>query len=107
MLLGLLLVVGQPGYGRLLAAAACIGAAAGGILPLISVIVASRFGAAAFGQVMGMMTLFITLAAFGSLLAGALRDVLGSYDAVFLGFALLLLPTLLVIRRLPPVSVAW
>lgn len=107
MLLGLLLVVGEPGYGRLLAAAACIGAAAGGILPLISVIVASRFGAAAFGQVMGMMTLFITLAAFGSLLAGFLRDVLGSYDAVFLGFALLLLPTLLVIRRLPPVSVAW
>lgn len=107
MLLGLLLVVGQPGFGRLLLAAVCIGAAAGGILPLISVIVASRFGAKAFGRVMGMMTLFITLAAFGSLLAGALRDVLGSYDGVFLGFALLLLPTLLVIRRLPPASVAW
>lgn len=107
MFAGLLLVVGQPGYGRLLTAAACIGAAAGGILPLISVIVASRFGAPAFGRVMGLMTLFITLAAFGSLLAGALRDLLGSYDWVFLGFALLLLPALLVIRRLPPVSVAW
>ncbi len=107
MLLGLLLVVGQPGYGRLLMAAACIGAAAGGILPLISVIVASRFAASAFGRVMGMMTLFITLAAFGSLLAGALRDLLGSYDGVFLGFAILLLPTLVVIRRLPPASVAW
>lgn len=107
MLLGLLLVVGQPGFPRLLSAAACIGAAAGGILPLISVIVASRFGPTAFGRVMGMMTLFITLAAFGSLLAGAMRDLLGSYDAVFLGFAVLLLPTLVIIRRLPPASVSW
>lgn len=102
MLLGLMLVGGGPSYPRLLLAAACIGGAAGGILPLLAVIVASRFSPEAFGRVMGLMTLFITLAAFGSLFAGTMRDLLGSYDLVFLTFALLLLPSLWFIRRLPP-----
>ena len=68
-----------------------MGAATGGILPLSGYIIASNFGAASFGKVMGMVTLFLTMATFGPLLAGWAFDTTGSYDLAFRVFLVLLI----------------
>ena len=59
-------------------------------------------GPAAFGQVMGLVGPFTTLAAVGPWVAGYLRDSLGSYDIAWQIFALVLLPAAFVILLLKP-----
>jgi|TARA_Y100000310_G_scaffold341352_1_gene440219 MFS family permease len=83
---------GSPSYAVLLGSSVLIGLATGGILPLMGVIYASRFGTASFGKVYGMVNMFLTIGAFGPLLAGWIYDVSSSYDAAFRFFLLILLP---------------
>ena len=92
----------DPDYSQLLLISALLGFAAGGFLPLLGAIVASRFGPAAFGQVMGMVGPFTTLAAFGPWVAGYLRDSSGSYDVAWQLFALLVIPVAFTMILLPP-----
>ena len=92
----------DPDYSQLLLISALLGFAAGGFLPLLGAIVASRFGPAAFGQVMGMVGPFTTLAAFGPWVAGYLRDSSGSYDVAWQLFALLVIPAAFTMILLTP-----
>ncbi len=57
-----------------------LGVAAGSILPLMGNLVSSRFGAHAFGRVMGMLGPCNICAGFAPVAVGALRDASGSYD---------------------------
>ena len=92
----------QPSYPFLVLISSMLGFAAGGFLPLLGAIVGSRFGPAAFGQVMGMVGPFTTLAALGPWVAGAIRDSAGSYDAAWQIFMAVLIPAALVIILLKP-----
>lgn len=69
-------------------------------LPLSSSIVIERFGARAFGQVMGLGNTFLGMGAFGSLIAALLHDLSGSYTLAFLAFLFLLAPAMWRMRRL-------
>jgi MFS family permease len=79
-----------------------LGLAGGGLLPLLALIFGARFGVASFGRVMGLVMLSLTLGATGPLLAGWLYDLTGSYDAVFLLFLALFLPSGIAMRWLQP-----
>jgi MFS family permease len=98
--LGLMML--DPGYVQLVVISALLGFAAGGFLPLLGAIVGSRFGPAAFGQVMGMVGPFTTLAAIGPWIAGYMRDTSGSYDAAWQLFLLLVIPAAFIIIFLTP-----
>ncbi len=84
MAMGLTLLVGGPSYPMLLVVSALLGLAAGGYLPLIGAVISRHFGAASFGRVRGLIAPFITVSAVGAPIAGTLRDLTGSYDAVLL-----------------------
>jgi MFS family permease len=101
--LSLVMFLGNPEVLRLRAGAFLLGFATGGILPLSGIIVSSRFGVASFGRVMGLVSLFLMLGAFGPLLAGWIYDVVGSYDMAFSMLLLLLIPAALTMIRLKPV----
>ena len=88
----LLLYQGRPDRTELMLAAVLQGVATGGVLPMIAIMYAARFGTLAFGRVLGLVYLFLVAGSFGSLLSGWLFDVSGSYDLAFQIFAGLLLP---------------
>jgi MFS family permease len=92
----------DPGYLQLVVISALLGFAAGGFLPLLGAIIGSRFGPAAFGQVMGMVGPFTTLAAIGPWVAGYLRDTSGSYNSAWQLFLLVVIPAAFTIILLPP-----
>jgi MFS family permease len=92
----------DPGYFQLVVISALLGFAAGGFLPLLGAIVGSRFGPAAFGQVMGMLGPFTTLAAIGPWIAGYLRDASGSYDVAWQVFILIVIPAAFAMILLTP-----
>jgi MFS family permease len=101
--IALVMFQSEPGLGQLRTGAILIGVATGGILPLTGIIIGSRFGAASFGRVMGLLTLFLTMGAFGPLLAGWVFDATGSYDRAFQLFLLLLVPAGIAMAWLKPV----
>ncbi len=88
----LCLLLLSPGYQLLMLTVALLGFGMGGFLPLLGAMVAERFGPVAFGQVMGLIGPFTTLAAVGPLLAGYIRDTTGSYDNAWMLLMLLLVP---------------
>ena len=92
----------EPSYPQLVVISGMLGFAAGGFLPLLGAIVGSRFGPAAFGQVMGLVGPFTTVAAVGPWVAGFLRDTQGSYDFAWLMFLLVLIPAACTIVLLGP-----
>lgn len=66
-LAALILLSFVPGYAVLFVASACIGASAGGVLPVWPGLVAFRFGPRALPQVMGLMSpIVISLQGFGA-----------------------------------------
>ena len=71
-------------YTGLLLGVICMGLSGGGILPMMGVIFGARFGAAAFGRVMGFVMVNVTLGAVTPIFAGWAYDVYGSYDLVLL-----------------------
>ena len=83
---------GSPSRHELMLAATLQGLAMGGVLPLIGIMYAARFGTLAFGRVLGLVYLFLVAGSFGPLLAGWLFDLTGSYDWSFLTFVALLVP---------------
>ena len=99
----LLLFVIQPGYWVLMGAVALVGVGLGGVLPITSMLIATNFGAASYGAVMGWMSLIIQpLGIIALRFTGEARDRTGSYDVAFLVFiGIVLVSTLLVwsIRR--------
>jgi MFS family permease len=102
--LGLLMT--RPSYALLLGICTLLGFAAGGFLPVMGAIVSSRFGAAAFGQVLGMLGPFTTLSAIGPPLAGWLRQASGSYDSALIAFAVIMIPAVAAMARLRPLRAA-
>jgi len=106
MALALVMLALEPQIGFVVLAVICMGLSGGGILPLLGVILGSRFGAASFGRVMGFAMMIITVAALGPILAGWTYDLTGSYTIAFQGFLVVLLPAAVAMRWLPapPVS---
>jgi MFS family permease len=105
MACALVTIQGTPSYAVMLGSSVLIGLATGGILPLMGVIYASRFGTASFGRVYGLVNMFLTIGAFGPLLAGWIYDLSSSYDDAFTLFLLLLIPAAVGMKWLkPPLS---
>jgi MFS family permease len=87
--LGWLTMLGEPGYPRFLVAAAVMGFAIGGVMPLWGVLTGACFGRAVFGRAMGLMNLpMLIFNISGAPVAAFLYDRSGSYGDV-LGLFLL------------------
>ena len=97
---GLMLL--ELSYFALVLVCALLGFVAGGFLPLLGALVSQNFDIRAFGQVMGMLGPFTTLAAVGPWIAGYLRDTTGSYDLAWLTLSALLVPSAAAIALLKP-----
>jgi MFS family permease len=92
----LVLLLAVPDYNILFAASACVGGAAGGILPVWPGLVAFRFGRHSLPQVMGLMgPMVVSLQGFGAPLAAQLH-----YRPAFMLFLVLLLVSVFVSRNL-------
>jgi len=97
---GLALLSVATSYSLMLMAAACLGLATGGMLPVWGAMIATVFGTVSYGRVMGLMMPVIALSVTpGPILAAKLFDLSGSYTSSFHLFiavlalaALLLLP---------------
>ena len=89
-------------YFALVLVCALLGFVAGGFLPLLGALVSQNFDIRSFGQVMGMLGPFMTLAAVGPWIAGYLRDATGSYDTAWLTLSALLVPSAAAIALLKP-----
>ena len=86
----------------LMASAAMLGLASGGLIPVLGVVYVARFGLGSFGKVMGLVMLVMVLGSLGSVYAAWTYDFFGSYHYAFVSFILLLLPGLFLLRWLPP-----
>ena len=94
--IALVLLLTVPDYNILFLASACVGGAAGGILPVWPGLVAFRFGRHSLTQVMGLMgPMVVSLQGFGAPLAAALH-----YKPAFEIFLVLLLVSVVVSRNL-------
>ena len=92
----LVLLLAVPDYNILFVASACVGGAAGGILPVWPGLVAFRFGRHSLSQVMGLMgPMVVSLQGFGAPLAAQLH-----YRPAFALFLVLLLVSVFVSRNL-------
>ncbi len=90
-----------PSYERMVAGVLMLGFATGASMPLMGVIYASRFGARAFGRVMGLAHTFFMLGAIGPLFAGWVFDETGSYDPAFMALLVIMVPMAAGIAWLP------
>ncbi|WP_338424898.1 MFS transporter [Sphingopyxis kveilinensis] len=80
----LIVLIGEPGWGALLAACALCGAAIGGVYPAWHILIGARFGSASFGFTLGLMFWLSLPLALGAIqVAGMSRDHMGSYDLAF------------------------
>ena len=77
----------------LMVAVCCIAAAVGGLTPVIASIVAARWGLENFGRVMGVIYAVVGFSGLGSLMAGVIRDVSGSYSQAFAWLLVVLVPS--------------
>lgn len=101
-----LLILTTPDFHLMLVVSVLGGFSSGSILPMMGIIVSSRFGAAAFGQVIGLLTMCISVSAIAPWLAGYLRDIQGNYDSVWLiclCFTLMAIPLAYFLPK-PPVQ---
>jgi MFS family permease len=101
----LLLYQGSPDRIELFLAASLQGLATGGILPMMGIMYASRFGTLSFGRVLGFVNLFLMIGSFGSIFSGWIFDISQSYDYAFWTFFFLLLPAAIAMRWLPQPNV--
>ena len=92
----------QLNYFALVLVCALLGFVAGSFLPLLGALVSQNFDIRTFGQVMGMIGPFTTLAAVGPWIAGQVRDTTGSYDTAWLGLGALLIPSVLAVAMMKP-----
>mgnify|MGYP002632011049 CR=1 FL=1 len=97
-ILGLL---ATPTYTTLIVLSGLLGFSAGGFLPLLGAMVASRFGPGSFGSVMGLLGPFLAASAFGPMIFAALYQLHGSYDLALWVALAMLLPGCVAIVFLP------
>jgi MFS family permease len=95
-----LAVFGASEWWRVYLYVALFGVAFGAVLPMRAVVMSRHFGGALYGRLMGLQYAVLSLAiAGGPALAGALRDLTGTYATPWLGAAAMLVlatPILLV-----------
>ena len=97
---------GNPDQRSLMVAAALQGFSTGGVMPMMGIMYASRFGTFSFGRILGLVNLFLMTGGFGSIFSGWIFDLTQSYDAAFWTFGILLLPCIVAMLFLPsPVRV--
>ena len=101
MLAALYFYQGNPGRHSLMLAAALQGFSTGGVMPMMGIMYASRFGTLTFGRVLGLVNLFLMIGSFGSIFSGWMFDLTQSYDAAFWTFGALLLPCIVAMLFLP------
>ena len=94
-------LMADPGYVMLIFLCGLLGFAAGGFLPLLGAIVASRFGVASFGSVMGLLGPFLGASAFGPMIFSTLFQLDGNYDLALRVALLALIPSVVAIWFLP------
>jgi MFS family permease len=88
----LLVLLGHVGPLPMALAFAVVGVVAGGVFPVVGVMVVRSFGPLAFARIMGMMMPPLIIAmAVAPVIAGWIRDRTGSYNAAFAGCAGLML----------------
>src|SRR5690606_8192968 len=90
-------------FPSLLAGVCLVALVTGGIAPFIASLVASRWGMAQFGRVMGVIHAFAALSGIGPLIAATIRDSTGSYSLAFLALTVLLIPAIACFVTLPRV----
>lgn len=103
-IVGITLLSLEPPYLVMVLAAALMGLAAGGMLPVWGAMIGAAFGLESFGRVMGLMMPVITVFNVpGPLVAAASMDVTGSYGLALQGFvvALVIAAALLIPLSLP------
>jgi MFS family permease len=83
-ILSLLVIGAAPPVPLVCAALVTVGLTAGGIVPLISVLLVRAFGSEGYPPAAGLFCLFMLPSQLGPYAAGWVRDGLGSYQAVFL-----------------------
>ena len=98
VLLGLLRA---PSYPVLVVLSGFLGFSAGGFLPLLGAMVASRFGVASFGSVMGLLAPFLAASAFGPIIFASLFQLHGDYQLALWMALVILLPGAVAILFLP------
>lgn len=102
LLLALFFYQDNPDKDALMLAAALQGFATGGVMPMMGIMYASRFGTLSFGRVLGLVNLFLMIGSFGSLFSGWMFDLTQSYDVAFWTFSALLIPVMVAMAFLPP-----
>lgn len=101
----LILLTGTPSYMMMVLISGLLGFATGGFLPLMGAMLGTRFGPAAFGQVMGLLGPFTTpLAMAGPVLASFVFDRSGSYILAFEIFLGMIVIAALMILLLKPTT---
>jgi len=98
VVLGLL---STPTYSTLIVLSGLLGFSAGGFRPLLGAIIASRFGVASFGSVMGLMGPFLAASAFGPMIFSTLFQLNGNYDLALWVALAVLVPGAVAIVFLP------
>ncbi len=97
----LVLYQGSPGWTELVLAASLQGFATGGVMPMMGIMYASRFGTFSFGRVLGFVNMFLMIGSFGSICSGWIFDIFQSYDYAFRLFLTLLVPCSIAMIWLP------
>ncbi|MFT7218714.1 MAG: MFS family permease [Candidatus Azotimanducaceae bacterium] len=93
-----------PSYFALTVLSGLLGFSAGGFLPLLGAMIASRFGVASFGSVMGLVGPFLAASAFGPIIFAELYELNGNYDLALWVALVLLVPGAIAIVFLPKLS---
>ena len=94
-------MITAPNYPGMLLASALFSFGEGASLLLIGAIVAARFGPSAYGTAIGIVYFFtMTLGVTGPVIGGYLRDVTGSYSAMFGVMLALLVPAVVAMALL-------
>jgi MFS family permease len=84
VVLALLLLLGHVGPLPMALAFFVVGVSAGGVFPVVGVMVVRSFGPLAFARIMGMMMPAMVIAmAIAPVIAGWVRDLTGSYAVAF------------------------
>jgi MFS family permease len=94
----------EAGIAPMLVTVAVMGLGLGGIMPLCAAVLARAFGSAAFGPMMGLLTLtMIPFQSIGQPIAGWVFDTMGSYTIAWFGFSAVMLVAMatLTLLRLP------
>jgi len=98
---GFLILSTEPGYPLMVVAAALLGLAAGGQLPVWGAMMARAFGLISYGRAMGLMSPLISLIVMpGFIVAGKLVDLTGSYVLLLQVFCAVLVLAAIVLAPL-------